>query len=93
MRPESVRLVIEAARINPHATIQDVVGQIHDKFSDAIVDVYAQVKTGGATAFDVKSWDTLLDTADEDTQTLAQFVDTPEVRALIRAQEAGHANA
>lgn len=91
MRTESLRQLQQAQRINPHVTVSELAGD--EEYGEAIIDVYAHVKTAGATSFDPKSWDALLDAADEDQTTLSTFMDSPEVRTLIRAQEAPHANA
>jgi hypothetical protein len=92
MRSESLRLLLEAARINPSATLPAVAGE-NDEYAEALIDVYAGSATGNAKSWSVESWDTLLEEIDSDPRTLAQYVDTPQVRALVRAQEANHANA
>lgn len=87
MRHESLRLVIEAARINPAATVRSVATG-NDRYAEALVDVYAHGATGGASTWTSESWESLLEAIDQDPRTLAQYVDSVEVRALIRAQEA-----
>ena len=91
MRPESLKLLIEAARINPHVTVSALAAD--DKYGEALVDVYAEDTTKGAKAFSPESWDSLLEEVDNDPRTLAQYMDTPAVRAFIRAQEAAHVSA
>jgi len=90
MRPESLRLLLQAARINPAASVSGV-AKDNTRTSEALIDVHAHVSTGGASTWSDESWDSLLEEIDNDPRTLAQFVDTPEVRALIRAQEVARA--
>lgn len=89
MRTESLSILQKARRINPHAPIAWLAAE-SDETGEAMVDVYGHVSSGGATAWDVNSWDAMLEELDNDPRTLCTFMDTPAVCALIRAQEASH---
>lgn len=90
MRPESLRLLQQAVRINPHVTVASLAA---DKaYGEAMVDLFCHIATGGAKFFGPTDWDTLLEELDCTTTPLGVYMDTPEVRALIRAQEAANAN-
>lgn len=91
MRPESLRLVLDATRINPSATLSAVARET-DRYAEALIDVYVELITKGAKTFDVISWDDLLAHLNRDQRTLAQFIDTLEVRTLLRSQETSNAN-
>lgn len=86
MRPKSLNLVLSAARINPGAPVSTVARE-GGEYAEALIDVYA----GDAFAWTAEGWEDLLEEIDNDPRTLAQFVDCPAVRALIRKQGAGHA--
>jgi hypothetical protein len=92
MRPESLRLLREAARINPSAFVRDVANQ-GDQFAEALFDVHAAHHTHEQKAYSPGDWEALTEELDNDPRTLAQYIDQPSVRALIRAQEAAHAAA
>lgn len=91
MRTESLRLLQQAVRINPHVTLAALAAD--GSYGEALIDVYAEDTTGGAKAFSPESWDTLLEEVDNDPRTLSQYMDTPAVRAMVRTQEAVNANA
>lgn len=92
MRPESLRLLQQAVRINPSATLRAISlehPKSKDDLAEALIDVYAADAHGGK-AFSVNAWDGVLEELDNDPRTLAEYMETPEVRAMIRAQEATH---
>lgn len=89
MRTESLRLLQQAARINPAVTLKALAAD--DEYGEALIDVYCADTCAGAKAFTVTDWDTILEEVDNDPRTLAEYMDTPAVRALVRAQEASHA--
>lgn len=91
MRPESLRLLQQASQINPNATVSLLAADT--SYGEALIDVYAEEATGGAKAFSPESWDSLLEEIDNDQRTIGQYVDSPGVRTLIRAQEVTHAAA
>jgi prophage DNA circulation protein len=74
MRPESLRLLQQAVRINPAATLR-AIAQEHPKSKDDLAE----------------AWDAVLEEIDNDPRTLAEYMETPAVRALIRAQEVANA--
>lgn len=92
MRPESLRLLMQAVRINPAATLR-AIAQEHPKSKDdlaeALIDVYCGMHEG--RTFSAEAWDAVLEEIDNDPRTLAEYMETPAVRALIRAQEVANA--
>lgn len=89
MRPESLKLVVEAARINPHVSVSALAAD--DKYGEALIDVYVESNGKGAKSFTADCWDTFLEEVDNDPTPVGQYVDSPAVRSLIRAQEASNA--
>jgi hypothetical protein len=95
MRPTSIHLLQQAVRINPNAKIAAIV-QEHpkskDEFAEALIDVYAETDDFGTKTWTLEGWNNLLQQLVREPDTLSEFMDTPEVRALIRAQEVVNAN-
>jgi hypothetical protein len=93
MRPESLRLLQQAVRINPAAKIA-AIAQEHprskDDLAEALIDVYVDT-AAESKDWQQSNWDAALEELDNDPRTLTEFMDSPAVRALIRAQEATHA--
>lgn len=90
MRPESLRMLQQAVRINPSATLRAIVTnrpKSKDELAEALIDVYTH---GGPRTWSVVGWSAVTDELDYDTRTLAEFMGSAHVRALIRAQEATH---
>lgn len=95
MRPESLRLLQQALRINPAATLS-AIAQEHPKSKDdlaeALIDVYVDTAAESKN-WQQSNWDAALEELDNDPRTLAEFMDSPAVRAMVRAQEVPHAAA
>lgn len=100
MRPESLRLLQQAVRINPAAKLA-AIAQEHPKSKDdlaeALIDVYVDALYTPPPDTNPKywtqtNWEGALEELDNDPRTLTEFMDSPAVRAMIRAQEAAHAN-
>jgi hypothetical protein len=90
MRTDSLRKLQQAARINPHVKVSALAAD--DVYGEPLVDVYVEVESE-SEAWTVGAWDDLLEKVDADERTLVEFMDTPAVRAMLRAQEAAHAAA
>jgi hypothetical protein len=91
MRPESLRLLQQAARINP--TVRIALLATDKQYGDAMVDVYEAALQPGRTGWSFADWDReVLSPLDRESRKLGDFMDSLTVRALIRAQEAAHAN-
>ncbi len=85
MRPESLRLLQQAVRINPSVTVSALAAD--ETYGEAVIDALA----GDAKEWTAESWDATLEEIDNNPTTLAVLMDTPTMQKAIRAQEAAHA--
>lgn len=83
----SLQLLLKAARINPTVQLRQLAAD--EDYGDALAEIYG----GNVSDFTLDEWDALLDRLDSDEQTIADFMQTPGVCALIRAEEQRHAAA
>ena len=84
---DSLLLLLKAARINPTVQLRQLAAD--EDYGDALAEIYG----GNVTDFSLSEWDALLERLDEDEQTIAGFMQTPAVCAMIRAEEQRHAAA
>lgn len=87
MKPESIRLLQQAVRLNPHVSISALAAD--KQFGEAVIDACL----GDAKEWTAESWDATLEEIDSNPTTLATFMETPTMQRAIRSLEVAHATA